>query len=55
MAKYDGTEYHVLDETTPWFEWLSYSECCKSLQIINHPSLSRFMRYHEYLKEIKVT
>jgi len=48
------SEYHVLDETTPWFEWLSYLECCKSLQPPGQPSLGRFMRYRKYLKEAGV-
>ena len=43
---------HVLDETTPWFEWLSYCECCKSLDAPGQPSYGRFLRYHEYLKQI---
>jgi len=42
--------YHVLDPTTPWFEWLSYCECCLSLGV--EPRLGRFMRYREYLKEV---
>jgi hypothetical protein len=46
--------YHVLDETTPWFEWLSYFECCKSLQVPNQPNLTRFLRYRQYLKEVGV-
>lgn len=46
--------YHVLDETTPWFEWLSYCECCKSLEPPNQPHLGRFMRYRQYLKEVGV-
>lgn len=45
-----GMIYHVLDPTTPWFEWLSYQECCWSLGVT--PSLSRFMRYNQYYKSI---
>lgn len=44
--------YHVLDPTTPWFEWLSYCECCASLGV--EPRLGRFMRYREYLKEVGI-
>jgi hypothetical protein len=44
--------YHVLDPTTPWFEWLSYCECCASLNI--EPRLGRFMRYREYLREVGI-
>jgi hypothetical protein len=48
-------QYHVLDPTTPWYEWLSYCECCKSLgPIPNQPSLGRFMRYRNYLKLVGV-
>lgn len=44
--------YHVLDETTPWFEFLSYQECCASL---GRPCrLGSFMRYNAYLKEVGV-
>jgi len=28
--------YHVFDPTTPWFEWLSYQECCWSLVLFHH-------------------
>lgn len=47
-------QYHVLDPTTPWYEFLSYLECCKSLNPPGHPSLTRFMRYHEYLKSVGI-
>lgn len=42
--------YHVLDETTPWFEWLSYQECCWSLGV--KPSLTRFIRYNQYYNSV---
>jgi hypothetical protein len=48
----DSVPHHVLDPTTPWYEFLSYIECCRSLNPPGHPSLTRFMRYHEYLKEV---
>lgn len=42
--------YHVLDPTTPWFEFLSYQECCWSL---NRPvRLGSFLRYNQYYAEI---
>jgi len=50
----DSMIYHVLDPTTPWFEWLSYCECCASLGVKNQPHLGRFMRYRAYLKEVGV-
>lgn len=44
--------FPVLDHTTSWYEFQLYQECCWSL---NQPvSLTRFMRYHNYLKEIGV-
>jgi hypothetical protein len=47
-------KYHVLDPTTPWYEWLSYCECCYSLQVPGQPHLGRYMRYRNYLKEVGV-
>jgi hypothetical protein len=44
--------FSTLDPTTPWFEFLSYQECCFSL---NRPvKVTNFMRYNAYLKEIGV-
>jgi hypothetical protein len=43
--------YPALDETTPWFEWLSYTECCASLNV--RPSLTRFLRYNAYYRSIQ--
>jgi hypothetical protein len=46
----ENSEFPALDPTTPWFEFLSYQECCWSL---NRPvRLGAFMRYNAYLKEI---
>ena len=48
----ENSEFPALDPTTPWFEFLSYQECCWSL---NRPvRLGSFMRYNTYLKEIGV-
>lgn len=44
--------YHKFDYTTPWFEFLSYQECCFSLGV--PVSLNRFLRYHTYLREVNV-
>jgi hypothetical protein len=42
----------TLDPTTPWYEFLSYQECCWSL---GRPVyITNFMRYNAYLKEIGV-
>lgn len=40
----------ALDPTTPWYEFLSYCEVCRSLGV--NPSVGRFMRYQAYLKTI---
>lgn len=45
--------FPALDPTTPWFEFLSYQECCWSLK--QPVSLKRFLRYNAYLKEIGVS
>ncbi len=45
--------YHVLDPTTPWYEWISYLECCKSLNV--EPSLNKFIRYNEYYRSVQST
>ena len=38
----------ALDPTTPWYEFLSYLECCNSLNV--KPSLQKFLRYNQYYK-----
>ena len=49
---YYNPEFPALDSTTSFYEFLSYQECCRSL---NQPvSLTRFMRYQNYLKTIGV-
>lgn len=40
----------ALDPTTPWYEFCSYIECCRSLKVT--PSVGRFMRYNAYYKEV---
>jgi hypothetical protein len=45
--------YHVLDPTTPWYEFLSYQECCWSLGV--PVRLGSFMRYNAYLKSVGVS
>ncbi len=54
LSKYRSGQNPALDPTTPWFEWLSYCECCVSLNVPGQPHLGRFMRYRQYLKEIGV-
>jgi len=46
--------YHVLDETTPWYEWLCYCEICHQLDVKDQPKLGRFMAYRRYLKHIGI-
>jgi hypothetical protein len=46
--------YHTLDYTTPWAEFLAYAEICHQLNVPNQPSVGRFMRYRNYLKEIGI-
>lgn len=40
----------ALDPTTPWYEWNSYLECCSSLGVT--PSVSRFIRYNNYYRDV---
>lgn len=42
--------YPELDETTSWYEFLSYMECCNSLKI--NPSIHKFIRYNNYYKSV---
>lgn len=55
LQSYIQTSQHpTLDSTTPWFEWLSYCEVCKSLDVKNQPHIGRFLGYRRYLKEVGV-
>ena len=42
--------YHVLDPTTPWYEFLQYCEICHQLGVEDQPSVGRFYAYRRYLK-----
>lgn len=42
--------YHVLDPTTPWYEFLQYCEICHQLDVPGQPSVGRFYAYRRYLK-----
>lgn len=46
--------YHVLDPTTPWYEWLCYSEICHQLDVPRQPNWNRYASYRNYLKEVGV-
>jgi len=43
----------ALDPTTPWYEWNSYCECCRSLDAPGQPRHSRFLAFQRYLKSIE--
>lgn len=40
--------FPTLDPTTPWYEFLSYLECCNSLE--QKPSVGRFVAYNRYFR-----
>lgn len=46
--------YHTLDPTTPWYEFLAYSEICHQLNVSGQPNIGRFLAYRRYLKEVGV-
>jgi len=53
LRKIIGTynpEFPALDPSTPYYEFLSYIECCNSLQI--KPSMNRFLAYNRYYNSI---
>ena len=43
---YYSMNYPALDPTTPYYEFLSYLECNKSLN--QKPSVNRFIKYNRY-------
>lgn len=45
-------EYPALDSTTPYYEFLSYLECCESLNI--KPSVRRFISYNKYYNSLNL-
>ena len=46
--------YHVLDETTPWYEFLMYCEIHHQLNVPGQPNIGRFYAYRRYLKEVGI-
>jgi hypothetical protein len=42
----------TLDPTTPWYEFLSYCEACRSLNV--KASVGRFTRYQNYIRTISL-
>ena len=53
VGKYDP-ELPALDPTTPWYEWNSYCECCRSLNAPGQPRYGRFLAFRNYFKYIGV-
>jgi hypothetical protein len=49
---YIDTNYPSFDTSTPWFEFQSYIETCKSLDV--KPSVQRFLAYNRYFKSIGI-
>ncbi len=47
-----NSEYPALDPTTPYYEFLSYLECCESLNI--QPKVGRFISYNNYYKSLNL-
>ena len=43
---YCNPKYPAIDYSTPWGEFNSYIECCKSLNV--EPSLRRYFGYRNY-------
>jgi hypothetical protein len=50
IVGYTDIKYPSLDSTTSYYEFLSYQECGKSLNV--PISIQKFMRYNSYYKEI---
>ena len=47
---YEKVNNHVLDKTTPWYEFLYYTELCKSLG--RESRITSFLRFMKYVKFI---
>jgi len=47
---YYSPNYPALDASTPYFEFLSYLECCESLGV--KPNMNRFIGYNRYYNSI---
>jgi hypothetical protein len=46
--------YHILDPTTPWYDWLCYCEICHQLKVQDQPNVTRYLRYKKFLKELDI-
>jgi hypothetical protein len=54
IVGYYDPRYPALDPTTSFYEFLSYVECCESLNVPGQPNWNRFIKYRNYLKEVGV-
>lgn len=54
MENSEEYPYHVLDPTTPWYEWLCYCEICHQLGVKDQPKWQRYAAYRNYLKSVGV-
>ena len=54
IVGYYDPRYPALDPTTPQYEFLMYAEICYQLDVPGQPSITRYTRYREYLKEVGV-
>lgn len=53
-VNFKRTQYHTLDSTTPWYEFLTYAEICHQLNAPGQPHIGRFLVYRRYLKEVGI-
>lgn len=47
---YTNKNYPALCNSTPWYNFNLYIECCNSLGF--KPSITSYMRYNEYYKKL---
>lgn len=47
--RHDLNRLPILDPTNSNYNFLSYLECCQSLNVI--PSITKFVKYNEYWKD----
>lgn len=43
---------HIKDDHELYSEWLSYCECCESLNPPDQPSYRRFMGFQKYIRRL---
>jgi len=47
--------YHVLDSTTPWYEFLMYCEICHQLNVPDQPNMTKYLKEVNILRNITTT